>query len=161
MEESEICPLFPYLKTGKYLLPLFFCPGSLLSHRICIFSFISTEHARVFASLSASTFLFPQRMFLRNPFSLVCDQRASIGQVHSYPLCNFRRKLRRAFQGYHFLGGEILTASPLAPNIRFWVGASYSFSEGALIPLYLSSHLVDYLFHYPEQHSEVSRKEYF
>lgn len=133
LERSELS-IFPLHKNCKVSIA-FSLSDSLWSHRICIFRVFS--YWTSLDSLNFHFFIFvdifiSQWTFLQNPFSLLCDQKNSTGQVQYHLWCNFRRKLQGAFQVPHFLGGEILTSSPLAPNIRFWVGVNYSFSDRAL-----------------------------
>ena len=155
--------LFPLHKNWRILIvsrPPSPASGSFLSH-ICIFSFISREHPWIFVSLSSSTFLFPWGTYLRIHFYLYATRGPLLVKVMNIPSVisswNYGKHRRSAT----FLEGNILTPSPLALNIRFWVGVSYSHPEGTLILLCLSSHLVNYLFHYPEQCLGISRNEYF
>lgn len=117
--------LFPLHKNWRVLAGFFSPLDSLLSHRICIFSFISREHPWIFISLSSSTFLFPWGTFLRIHFYLYATRGPLLVKVTNIPSVisswNYGEHRRSAT----FLEGKILTPSPLAPNIRFWVGVSY------------------------------------
>lgn len=96
--------------------------GSLGSHRICIFSLISVEHSSTTAWISffifVNIFISPGDVSEGSIFPSVWPEElywsSSITSSR-----NFRRKLQRVLQVHHLLRGEILSPSPIAPNISF------------------------------------------
>lgn len=152
--------LFPLHKNWRVLIVFFSPLGFTLVSQNMHFQFYFKRTSMNFYFFIFINIFISLGDISENPFWLVCNQRTSIGQGHEHPQCNFLLKLQRTQEVCQFLGGKNINTLTSCSQYKI-LSRSELHPEGTLILLYLSSHLVNYLFHYPEQCLEISRNEYF